>query len=287
MHRQSISLKRKTYIMVMRVLMGISVSITCALVVFLIGYVLCKGIPNITWELLVTKPSYLSDRIGILPDILNTVYIVITTLVFVLPHGVGAAIYLTEYAQNKKLVNMIEYAAETLSGIPSIIYGLVGMLVFCRFFGMKTSLLAGALTLVIMNLPTVMRTTQESLKTVPTSYREGAFGLGAGKWRVIRTVVFPGCIDGIITGCILSIGRILGESAALLFTAGFAHALNGILEGLGSAGATLTVALYVYAKENGEFGIAFAIAAILMILTMFINLSATLASRYFQKRRNV
>lgn len=284
MHRQSISLKRKTYIMVMRVLMGISVSITCALVVFLIGYVLCKGIPNITWELLVTKPSYLSDRIGILPDILNTVYIVITTLVFVLPLGVGAAIYLTEYAQNKKLVNMIEYAAETLSGIPSIIYGLVGMLVFCRFFGMKTSLLAGALTLVIMNLPTVMRTTQESLKTVPTSYREGAFGLGAGKWRVIRTVVFPGCIDGIITGCILSIGRILGESAALLFTAGFAHALHGIFEGLDSAGATLTVALYVYAKENGEFGIAFAIAAILMFLTVFINLSATLAGRYFQKK---
>lgn len=284
MHRQSISLKRKTYIMVMRVLMGISVSITCALVVFLIGYVLCKGIPNITWELLVTKPSYLSDRIGILPDILNTVYIVITTLVFVLPLGVGAAIYLTEYAQNKKLVNMIEYAAETLSGIPSIIYGLVGMLVFCRFFGMKTSLLAGALTLVIMNLPTVMRTTQESLKTVPTSYREGAFGLGAGKWRVIRTVVFPGCIDGIITGCILSIGRILGESAALLFTAGFAHALHGIFEGLDSAGATLTVALYVYAKENGEFGIAFAIAAILMFLTVFINLSATLAGRYLQKK---
>lgn len=284
MHRQSISLKRKTYIMVMRVLMGISVSITCALVVFLIGYVLCKGIPNITWELLVTKPSYLSDRIGILPDILNTVYIVITTLVFVLPLGVGAAIYLTEYAQNKKLVNMIEYAAETLSGIPSIIYGLVGMLVFCRFFGMKTSLLAGALTLVIMNLPTVMRTTQESLKTVPTSYREGAFGLGAGKWRVIRTVVFPGCIDGIITGCILSIGRILGESAALLFTAGFAHALHGIFEGLDSAGATLTVALYVYAKENGEFGIAFAIAAILMFLTVLINLSATLAGRYFQKK---
>lgn len=284
MHRQSISLKRKTYIMVMRVLMGISVSITCALVVFLIGYVLCKGIPNITWELLVTKPSYLSDRIGILPDILNTVYIVITTLVFVLPLGVGAAIYLTEYAQNKKLVNMIEYAAETLSGIPSIIYGLVGMLVFCQFFGMKTSLLAGALTLVIMNLPTVMRTTQESLKTVPTSYREGAFGLGAGKWRVIRTVVFPGCIDGIITGCILSIGRILGESAALLFTAGFAHALHGIFEGLDSAGATLTVALYVYAKENGEFGIAFAIAAILMFLTVFINLSATLAGRYFQKK---
>ncbi|MCI8668673.1 MAG: phosphate ABC transporter permease PstA [Lachnospiraceae bacterium] len=284
MQKQSISLKRKTYIAVMRVLMGISVSITCALVLFLIGYVLWKGLPNLSWELLTTKPSYLSDRIGILPDILNTVYIVVATLVLVLPLGVGAAIYLTEYAKNKKLAAMIEYAAETLSGIPSIIYGLVGMLFFCQFFGMKTSLLAGALTLVIMNLPTVMRTTQESLKTVPASLRESAFGLGAGKWRVIYTVVLPGCIDGVITGCILSVGRILGESAALLFTAGFAHALNGIFRGLNSAGATLTVALYVYAKENGEFGIAFAIATILMILTIFINLSATLVGRYFQRR---
>lgn len=284
MKKQSISLKRKTYITVMCVLMGISVSITCVLVLCLIGYVLWKGLPNVSWELLTTKPSYLSDQIGILPDILNTVYIVIATLVFVLPLGVGAAIYLTEYAQNKKLVDIIEYAAETLSGIPSIIYGLVGMLFFCQFFGMKTSLLTGAFTLTIMNLPTIMRTTQESLKTVPQSYREGAFGLGAGKWRVIRTVVLPGCMDGVITGCILSVGRILGESAALLFTAGFAHAFNGFFEGLDSAGATLTVALYVYAKENGEFGIAFAIAAILMILTMLINLSATLAGRHFQKR---
>lgn len=286
MQKQSISLKRKTYITIMRVLMGISVGITCALVLFLIGYVLSKGLPYISWELLTTKPSYLDDRIGILPDILNTVYIVIATLLFVLPPGVGAAIYLTEYAKNKNLVNIIEYAAENLSGIPSIIYGLVGMLFFCQFFSMKTSLLAGALTLVIMNLPTVMRTTQESLKTVPQSYREGAFGLGAGKWRVIRTVVLPGCIDGIITGCILSVGRILGESAALLFTAGFAHALNGIFQGLNSAGATLTVALYVYAKENGEFEISFAIAAILMILAVLINLLATLVGRHFRKGKN-
>lgn len=152
---------------------------------------------------------------------------------------------------------------------------------------MKTSLLAGALTLVIMNLPTIMRTTQESLKSVPQSYREGAFGLGAGKWRVIRTVVLPSSVDGIITGCILSLGRILGESAALLFTAGFAHALNGFFEGLTSAGATLTVALYVYAKEQGEFGVAFAIAAILMVLTLLINLTATLVGRYFKKRRDI
>ncbi|MBQ4131233.1 MAG: phosphate ABC transporter permease PstA [Clostridia bacterium] len=277
--------KRKIYIGLMRGAMIVCTALTSALVLFLLMYVLINGIPNITWELLSTKPSYLNDRIGILPDILNTVYIVLATLVIVLPLGVGAAIYLTEYAKNKKLVGIIEYAAETLSGIPSIIYGLVGMLLFSNNFG--TSLLAGALTLVIMNLPTVMRTTQESLKTVPQSYREGAFGLGAGKWRVIRTVVLPGCVDGVITGCILSVGRILGESAALLFTAGFAHALNGIFTGLASPGATLTVALYVYAKEEGEFGVAFAIAAILMILTLLINLSATLVGKYFAKRRNV
>lgn len=277
--------KRKLYFVLMRGLMIVSAALTAALVLFLFGYVLINGIPHITWELLSSKPSYLTERIGILPDILNTAYIVLATLIIVLPLGVGAAIYLTEYAKNKKLVAVIEYAAETLSGIPSIIYGLVGMLLFSNNFG--TSLLAGALTLVIMNLPTVMRTTQESLKTVPQSYREGAFGLGAGKWRVIRTVVLPGCVDGVITGCILSVGRILGESAALLFTAGFAHTLNGIITGLTSPGATLTVALYVYAKEEGEFGIAFAIAAILMILTLLINLSATLVGKYFAKRRNI
>ena len=277
--------KRLIYIGFMRAAMYVCTAFTAALVLFLMGYVLINGIPNITWELLSTKPSYLTEQIGILPDILNTVYIVTATLVIVLPIGVGAAIYLTEYAQNKKLVSMIEYAAETLSGIPSIIYGLVGMLLFSNNFG--TSLLAGALTLEIMNLPNVMRTTQESLKTVPQSYREGAFGLGAGKWRVIRTVVLPGCVDGVITGCILSIGRIFGESAALLFTAGFAHALNGIFTGLTSPGATLTVALYVYAKEEGEFGVAFAIAAILMVLTLLINLSATLVGKYFTKRRDI
>ncbi len=281
-----LSTSRRAYIGIMKMLMIISVILTCSLVAFLIIYVLWKGIPNITWELLSTKPSYIAKRIGILPDILNTLYIILATLVVVLPLGVGAAVYLTEYASNKKLVGIIEYAAETLSGIPSIIYGLVGMLFFCQFLGMKTSLIAGAMTLVIMNLPTVMRTTQESLKTVPQSYREGAFGLGAGKWRVIRTVVLPECVDGIITGCILSVGRILGESAALLFTAGFAHTLNGLFEGLSSSGATLTVALYVYAKERGEFEVAFAIAAILMILTLVINIAADFVGRCFKKRRN-
>lgn len=279
--------KRKAYIACMRLLMAVSAALTIMLVLFLVIYVLAKGIVNITWELLLTAPSYLMGKIGILPDILNTVYIIAAALVIVIPLGAGAAVYLTEYAKSKRVVSLIEYAAETLSGIPSIIYGLVGMLFFCQFLNMQTSLLAGALTLVIMNLPTIMRTTQESLKTVPQSYREGAFGLGAGKWRVIRTVVLPGCIDGVITGCILSVGRILGESAALLFTAGFAHALNGFFDGLGSAGATLTVALYVYAKEQGEFGVAFAIAAILMLLTLLINLLAAFAGRYFKKRRNL
>lgn len=287
MLKNHVSGKRKAYIGLMKALMVVSAIITCALVLFLMVYVLAKGAANISWELISTKPSYLTGTIGILPDILNTVYIIVAALVIVIPIGAGAAVYLTEYAQNKKLVSIIEYAAETLSGIPSIIYGLVGMLFFCQALNMQTSLLAGALTLVIMNLPTIMRTTQESLKTVPQSYREGAFGLGAGKWRVIRTVVLPGCIDGVITGCILSAGRILGESAALLFTAGFAHALNGFFTGLGSAGATLTVALYVYAKEQGEFDVAFAIAAILMVLTLIINLMATMVGKYFKKRRSI
>ena len=270
------------YIGLMRAFMYIAAALTGALVLFLIAYVLVKGLPNVSWTLLSTAPSYLSDRIGILPDLLNTLYIVIATLLIVLPLGVGAAIYLNEYAANKKLVSIIEYASETLSGIPSIIYGLVGMLIFCKN---GTSLLAGALTLTIMNLPTIMRTTQESLKTVPQSYREGAFGLGAGKWRTIRTVVLPSCVDGIVTGCILSIGRILGESAALLFTAGSAHMLYNFFEGMHNAGATLTVALYFYAKESSDTGVVFAIAAILMLLTMLINLIADLVGRYFRRKQ--
>ena len=285
MVKQTLSKKRKSFEVLMKSLMYLSLFLTISLVLFLIIYVLMQGLPHISWNFLTTKPSYLTENIGILPDILNTIYIIFATLLIVLPLGVGAAVYLTEYASNKKIVGIIEYAAETLSGIPSIIYGLVGLLLFSNNMG--TCLLVGALTLVIMNLPTIMRTTQESLKTVPQSYREGAFGLGAGKWRVVRTVVLPGCVDGVITGCILSVGRILGESAALLFTAGFAHALNGIATGLTSPGATLTVALYLYAKEDGEFGVAFAIAAILMILTMIINFSADRIQKYYAKKRKV
>ena len=284
-YTRKISRSRSLFLWTVRGGMYAATALTGLLTLFIVGYVLIQGIPNLSWEFISTKPSYLSGNIGILPDILNTVYIVIATLLIVIPLGVGAAVYLTEYARSQKIVGIIEYAAEALSGIPSIIYGLVGMLFFSNSLG--TSLMSGSLTLVIMNLSTIMRNTQESLKTVPQSYREGAFGLGAGKWRVVRTVVLPGCVDGVITGCILSVGRILGESAALLFTAGFAHALNGFVEGLGSAGATLTVALYVYAKEQGEFGVAFAIAAILMVLAFGINLSATAVTKHFQKKNAV
>ena len=282
------SRRRRAWGAMMRTLMMVCAALTCALAVFLIIYVLVKGVPHLSWQLLSSKPSYLDETIGILPDIISTVCMVLTTLLVVLPLGVCAAVYLTEYASNKKLVAVIEYAAETLSGIPSIIYGLVGQMFFCQFLGMRKSLIAGAMTLVIMNLPTIMRTTQESLKTVPQSYREGAFGLGAGKWRTIRTVVLPGCVDGVITGCILAVGRILGETAALLYTAGFAHTLyGGLRETLESSGATLSVALYVYAKEQGEFEVAFAIAAILMVLALLIDLAATLTGRYFKKRRSL
>ena len=292
MDSKKLSPSRRAYGWLMRALMWLASGLTCALVLFLIGYVLYKGIPNLSWELVFTSPSYLEERIGILPDIMNTLYIMLATIVIVVPLGVGAAIYLTEYAHNKRIVGAIEYAAETLSGIPSIIYGLVGMLFFCQFLSMSTSLLAGALTLAVMNLPTIMRTTQESLKTVPQSYREGAFGLGAGKWRVIRTVVIPGCVDGVITGCILSVGRTPGAPAALPSTAGCAHTLRLLCEGiravgLEGAGATLTVALYVYAKEQGEFGVAFAIAAILMFLTLVINLAAGLVTKYYNRKKKL
>lgn len=274
------ALSRSIYKKIMQSLMLLCVGITLALVFFLIAYILIRSVPYFSWELLTTKPSYLRGTIGVLPDILNTVYLVFTAIVIVLPLGVGAAIYLNEYAKSPRLVKIIEYAVETLSGIPSIIYGLVGMLFFCQFLGLQTSLLAGALTLVIMNIPIIIRTTQESLKTVPQGYREGSFGLGAAKFYMIRTVVLPCCIDGIVTGCILATGRMLGESAALLFTAGFAHTLNGYIDGITSSGATLTVALYVYAKEQGEFEVAFVIAAILLVLCFITNyLSQFLAKR--------
>ena len=280
---EHLSLRRRIYDRGLRGLLYLCAALTVALLVFMIGYVFYRGLGGITWEFLTTQRSLIKGTDGILPNILNTLYIILLSMVIVLPLGVGAAIYLTEYATNHKLVSIIEFATETLTGIPSIIFGLVGMLFFQQILGFKYGILGGGLTLVIMILPTIVRTTQESLKTVPQSYREGALGLGAGKWRMVRTVVLPNAVDGIVTGCILAVGRIVGESAALLFTAGFGLVLNDFVTSLQSSSATLTVALYVYANERGETGVAFAIAAILMILTFAINLSANLVGRKLKK----
>lgn len=282
---KTISKRRKTGNFIKMAFMYAATTIILLFLAFLIGYILFRGLPNITIQFLTSKPSLVRETIGILPNILNTVYVILMTIIVVLPIGIGSAVYLNEYAKNKRLVGLIELATETLAGIPSIIYGLVGMLIFVRFFSFGTSLVAGAMTLAIMTLPTIIRTVQESLKTVPDSYREGALGLGSGKWHMIRTVVLPSSIDGIVTGCILSIGRIVGESAALLFTAGMANEIIGFLSAPlpNNAGSTLTVALYMYAKERGEFNIAFATAAILLILTFIINLAAKFAAYKFKK----
>lgn len=275
--------KRKLWNGVVKAALYAASALTAGLLVFLIGYIFWRGIPWLSWELVSTQTSYIRNTIGILPNIVNTVYIILVAMVIALPLGVGAAIYLTEYADNRRLVGLIEFAAETLTGIPSIIFGLVGMLLFVQLFDLGAGILAGGLTLVMMILPTIVRTTQESLKTVPQSYREGALALGAGKWRMVRTVVLPNAIDGIVTGCILAIGRIVGESAALLFTAGFGLKMNGFVKSLRTSSATLTVALYIYASEQGKMDVAFAIAAILLVLTLIINFSATLAGKKLRR----
>lgn len=279
------SAKRRAYEMFFRTIIYLSAAITVGLLVLLIGYVMVRGLPHVTWQLLSTAPSAIKGTIGILPNILNTLYIILFTLLIALPLGVGAAVYLTEYATNKRLIAVVEFATETLAGIPSIIYGLVGMLFFAQMLGFKTSLLSGGCTLVVMILPTIIRTTQESLKTVPQSYREGALGLGATKWHMIRTIVLPSSLNGIITGCILSIGRIVGESAALLFTAGVGTVVaDNIIKAFGRSGGTLSVALYMYVSERGEFDIGFAIAAILMLLVLLINAAAKLAGKKLKNK---
>ena len=280
---EKLSPRRRLYDRGLRFLVWLCAGLTCALLLCLIGSIFYRGVPGVTWPLLTSQTSYIKDTVGVLPNILNTLYIIVAAMVIVLPLGVGAAIYLTEYATNRRLVAVIEFAAETLTGIPSIIFGLVGMLLFVQRLGLKAGILAGGLTLVVMILPTIVRTTQESLKTVPDSYREGALAMGAGKWHMVRTVVLPNAVDGIVTGCILAVGRIVGESAALLYTAGFGLVLNNFVTALESSSATLTVALYVYASERGETDIAFAIATILMLLTLVINLSANLVGRKLKK----
>ena len=271
--------KRKLWNQSAKILIWGSAILTCVLLAFLIGYIFYRGVPYLSWELLTSQSSYVKKTIGILPNLLNTLYIILVAMVIVLPLGTGAAIYLTEYATNKKLVKLIEFASEALTGIPSIIFGLAGLVLFSEMFGLKQGILAGGLTLVMMVLPVIIRTTQESLKTVPNAYREGSLAMGSSKWHMVRTVVLPNAIDGIVTGCILSIGRIVGESAALLFTAGFGLVLNDFFTALESSSATLTVALYVYASERGETNVAFAIAVILMTLTLILNFSANYAAK--------
>ena len=284
--KQRLSTRRRVYDVITRMLLYVCSGLTCALLLFLIGYICYRGIPGISWSFLTTEESVLNDTMGILPAIYNTLYVIVVSLVIVLPLGVGAAIYLTEYARNRRLVEIIEFATETLAGIPSIIYALVGNIIFCISLGMEKTLIAGSLTLVIMVLPTVMRTTQESLKTVPQSYREGSLGLGSGKWHMIRTVVLPSSVDGIVTGCILAVGRIVGESAILMYTVSMSTAMQDfstIANFMKSSGATLTVALYVYAKERADFAVAFSIATILLILTVLINLAASLAGKKLKR----
>ena len=283
---QKLSASRRAYDIVARILLYLCAGITCGLLIFLIGYICYKGIPGIDWTFLSTAESVLKGTMGILPAIYNTLYVILVSLIIALPLGVGAAIYLTEYARNRRLVEIIEFATETLAGIPSIIYALVGNIIFCVSLGLSKTLIAGSLTLVIMVLPTIIRTTQESLKTVPQSYREGSLGLGSGKWHMIRTVVLPSSVDGIVTGCILAVGRIVGESAILMYTVSMSTAMQDfstVANFMKSSGATLTVALYVYAKERADFTVAFSIATILLVLTVLINLAASLAGKKLKR----
>lgn len=283
---QSISRSRRMKDAMLHVFVYGSAVTVCAALALIIGYIFVRGIPGITAELLTTEPSYIRDTIGILPNILNTLYIVLVAMAIVIPLGVNAAVYLNEYATNRSLTRLISFAVETLTGIPSVIFGLVGMLFFIQMMGCRAGIMAGGLTLVVMVLPTIISNTLESLKTVPVSYREGALALGSGKWHMIRTVVLPNSLDGIVTGCILAIGRIVGESAALLYTAGFGLMLNSFMTALQSSSATLSVALYVYATERGELTVAFSVATILMILTLLLNFAANLASSKLGHKEN-
>ncbi len=264
--------------------------LSVALLVVLLAYVLIKGIGQVNWQFLTTVTSVLKGTVGIAGNLLNTLIIVLITMLIATPLGVGAAVYLNEYARPGRLVSSIEFATETLSGIPSIIFGLFGSMFFGETLGLGYSLLTGSLTLILMVLPLITRNTQEALKTVPASYRSGALGLGAGKWYMIRTVLLPSAAPGILTGAILAIGRIVGESAALLFTAGSAKALPKTLGKLFSkvfhSGGTLTIQLYLSATSEGDFDTAFGIAVVLLVLVLCINLTTKRLAARLDPRRN-
>ena len=265
-----------------RALLWLSAGAVSALLLLLAGYVCVRGLPGVSWAFLTGEESLLYGTRGIFPAVVNTLVVIVLTLAAVTPLGVGAAVYLTEYARSPLLVGAVEFAAQVLAGIPSILYAIVGALLFCDRLGLGKTLPAGALTMAVMTLPTVLRSAQESLKAVPASYREGALGLGAGRWAAVRTLVLPGARDGVIGGCVLAAGRVVGETAVLLYTAGLSTAMQDFSTWQGAArasGATLSAALYVYAKERGDLASAFAAATVLLALAGAISLAAALMGR--------
>lgn len=272
-----------------RMLIYICAAFSVFLVIGIIIYVLMKGLSAVNWSFLTSVTSVLKGTVGIAGNIVNTILIIFISMVIATPIGVGSAIYLNEYAKPGKVVTLIEYATETLSGIPSIIFGLFGMMFFGEKLGLGYSLLTGSLTLIIMVLPLITRNTQEALKTVPNTYRNGAIGLGSGKWHMIRTILIPSAMPGIITGAILAIGRIVGESAALLFTAGSAKLLpkgiDGLFDKLFQSGGTLTIQMYLSATSEGDFETAFGIAVVLLIIVLGINLTTKALTKHFDVTR--
>ncbi len=280
---------RKVKDISVRALIYISAIFSVSLLALIIVYVLAKGVSAVNWSFLTSVTSVLKGTVGIAGNIVNTILIILITMVIATPIGVGSAIYLNEYAKPGKVVTLIEYATETLSGIPSIIFGLFGMMFFGEKLGLGYSLLTGSLTLIIMVLPLITRNTQEALKTVPNTYRNGAIGLGSGKWHMIRTILIPSAMPGIITGAILAIGRIVGESAALLFTAGSAKLLpkgiSGLIEKPLQSGGTLTIQMYLSATSEGDFETAFGIAVVLLIIVLAINLGTKVLTKRFDVTR--
>lgn len=277
--------KFRPYSYIVNTLSSLATALTLMVLIGIIGFVLYKGLPFINWKFITTSPSYLNDTYGILPIIINTIYMIVLTLVFALPVGIGGALYLSEYSGQGRIVKIIRSTIEILAGIPSIVYGLFGMILFVTYLNLGYSLLSGSLTLAIMVLPTLIRTTEESLKSVEKSYREGAMSYGVSKFYLIKTILIPCAMPGILAGTILSIGRIVGESAALLFTSSIAFDMPiNIASHVMESGATLTVQLFLYATEgNAPQGVPYALASILMIIVFFLNLTATLAAKAMKK----
>ncbi len=284
-----INRKRRFRDGIIRYLIYLCASFSVLLLIGIIVYILVKGVRAVNFSFLTSVTSVLKGTVGIAGNIVNTILIILITMLVATPIGVGSAIYLNEYAKPGKIVTIIEYATETLSGIPSIVFGLFGMMFFGEKLGLGYSLLTGSLTLIIMVLPLITRNTQEALKTVPANYRNGAIGLGSGKWHMIRTILIPSAMPGIITGVILAVGRIVGESAALLFTAGSAKLLPKGIEGLLNkpmqSGGTLTVQMYLSATSEGDFRTAFGIAVVLLVIVLGINLATKALTKHFDVTR--